>query len=203
MNQVALVGNITDDPELRYTQSGATSRASPSRSATAPSTTGSGRTSPTGSSAARHGAASPRTRAAPSRRACGSSSPASSPSARGRTTPATSASVEIQDSHVGPDLQFATAEVAKSTAEGLKSASDGPSAASSAEPLHVLLSEGRRHSRRPSRGLQTLPAAIAFAPSAVAEQREGTPRADVHCAEARSGLDAQDLLGHTGSGRER
>jgi hypothetical protein len=35
--------------------------------------------------------------------------------------------------HVGPDLQFATAEVAKSTAEGLKSPSDGPSAASSAE----------------------------------------------------------------------
>ena len=41
--------------------------------------------------------------------------------------------VEIQVTHVGPDLQFATAEVAKSTAEGLKSSSDGPSAASSAE----------------------------------------------------------------------
>ena len=34
--------------------------------------------------------------------------------------------------HVGRDLQFAPAEVAKSTAEGLKSSSDGPSAASSA-----------------------------------------------------------------------
>lgn len=34
---------------------------------------------------------------------------------------------------MGPDLQFATAEVAKSTAEGLGSSSDGPSAASSAE----------------------------------------------------------------------
>ncbi len=41
--------------------------------------------------------------------------------------------VEIQVNHVGPDLQFATAEVAKSTAEGLGSSSDGPSAASSAE----------------------------------------------------------------------
>ena len=41
--------------------------------------------------------------------------------------------VEIQVTHVGPDLQFATAEVAKSTAEGSKSSSDGPSAASSAE----------------------------------------------------------------------
>jgi hypothetical protein len=42
-------------------------------------------------------------------------------------------SVEIQVSHVGPDLQFATAEVTKSSAEGLGSPSDGPSAASSAE----------------------------------------------------------------------
>jgi single-strand DNA-binding protein len=41
--------------------------------------------------------------------------------------------VEIQVTHVGPDLQFATAEVAKSTAHGLASSSDGPSAASSAE----------------------------------------------------------------------
>jgi len=42
-------------------------------------------------------------------------------------------SVEIQVSHVGPDLQFATADVTKSTAEGSKSSSDGPSAASSVE----------------------------------------------------------------------
>jgi hypothetical protein len=42
--------------------------------------------------------------------------------------------VEIQVTHVGPDLQFAIAEVAKSTAEGgWVSSSDGPSAASSAE----------------------------------------------------------------------
>ncbi|MGH2774733.1 MAG: single-stranded DNA-binding protein [Actinomycetota bacterium] len=41
--------------------------------------------------------------------------------------------VEIQVTHVGPDLQFATAEVAMSTAEGLGSSSDGPSAASSAD----------------------------------------------------------------------
>ena len=41
--------------------------------------------------------------------------------------------VEIQVTHVGPDLQFATAEVPKSSAEGLRSSSDGPSAAPSAE----------------------------------------------------------------------
>ena len=41
--------------------------------------------------------------------------------------------VEIQATHVGPDLQFATAEVPKSSAEGLGSSSDGPSAAPSAE----------------------------------------------------------------------
>ncbi len=32
--------------------------------------------------------------------------------------------VEIQVTHVGPDLQLATAEVARSTEEGLNSASD-------------------------------------------------------------------------------
>jgi single-stranded DNA-binding protein len=37
--------------------------------------------------------------------------------------------VEILVTHVGPDLQFATAEVAKSTAEGLGSASDKGSSA--------------------------------------------------------------------------
>lgn len=37
--------------------------------------------------------------------------------------------VEIQVTHVGPDLQFATAEVTKSTAEGSKSASDKGSSA--------------------------------------------------------------------------
>ena len=42
-------------------------------------------------------------------------------------------SVEIQVTHVGPDLKFATSDVAKSTAEGSRSSSDGPSAASSAE----------------------------------------------------------------------
>jgi len=45
--------------------------------------------------------------------------------------------VEIQISHVGPDLQFATAEVTKSTAEGSKSSSDGPSAASSADEKQI------------------------------------------------------------------
>jgi hypothetical protein len=41
--------------------------------------------------------------------------------------------VEIHVAHAGPDLQFATAEVAKSTADGSGSSSDRPSAASSAE----------------------------------------------------------------------
>jgi single-strand DNA-binding protein len=37
--------------------------------------------------------------------------------------------VEVQVTHVGPDLQFATADVAKSTAEGLGSSSDARSSA--------------------------------------------------------------------------
>ena len=37
--------------------------------------------------------------------------------------------IEIQVTHVGPDLQFATADVTKSTAEGLDSASDKNSSA--------------------------------------------------------------------------
>jgi single-stranded DNA-binding protein len=45
--------------------------------------------------------------------------------------------IEIQVTHVGPDLQFVTAEVAKSTAEGLVSSSDSPSAASSAEEERI------------------------------------------------------------------
>jgi single-stranded DNA-binding protein len=43
--------------------------------------------------------------------------------------------VEIQVTHVGPDLQFTTAEVVKSTAEGLSSTSDGsPRSRSSKAP---------------------------------------------------------------------
>jgi len=45
---------------------------------------------------------------------------------RRRSVPNKRQTVEIQVTHVGPDLQFATAE-------GLGSCSDGPSAASSAE----------------------------------------------------------------------
>ena len=37
--------------------------------------------------------------------------------------------MEIQVAHVGPDFQFATAEVVKSTAEGLGSSSDERSSA--------------------------------------------------------------------------
>jgi single-strand DNA-binding protein len=42
-------------------------------------------------------------------------------------------SVEIQVTHVGPDLQFAIAQVTKAQAVDWGPASDGPSAASSAE----------------------------------------------------------------------
>jgi single-stranded DNA-binding protein len=41
-------------------------------------------------------------------------------------------SVEIQVTHVGPDLQFATAEVAKSTAEVAKSTAEGLNSSSDA-----------------------------------------------------------------------
>ena len=46
--------------------------------------------------------------------------------------------VEIQVTHVGPDRQFATAEVARSAAEGLSSFSAGPSASSSAEEKQTV-----------------------------------------------------------------
>jgi Single-strand binding protein family len=90
MNQVALVGNLTDDPELRYTQSGAGLAGFTVAVSHRSKHNGQCGTSTTGSSAARHGERSPRTRAARSRRACGSSWPASSSSAAGRTTTATS-----------------------------------------------------------------------------------------------------------------
>jgi single-strand DNA-binding protein len=134
MNQVALVGNITDDPELRYTQSGAALanftvavshrskhngewqdvndgffRCTAWRSVAENAS----RTLKKGMRVFVAGKLVQRTW--------------QDDAGNKRQT------VEIQVSHVGPDLQFATAEVTKSSAEGLGSSSDGPSAASSAE----------------------------------------------------------------------
>ena len=133
MNQVALVGNITDDPELRYTQSGAALagftvavshrskhngewqdvndgffRCTAWRSVAENAS----RTVKKGMRVFVAGKLVQRTW--------------QDEAGNKRQT------VEIQVAHVGPDLQFVTAEVAKSTAEGLGSSSDGPSAASSA-----------------------------------------------------------------------
>jgi single-strand DNA-binding protein len=134
MNQVALVGNITDDPELRYTQSGAAlagfTVAVSHRSnhngewqdvkdgffrCTAWRSVGenASRTLHKGMRVFVAGKLVQRSW--------------QDDSGNKRQT------VEIQVSHVGPDLQFATAEVTRSTAEGLNASSDGPSAASSAE----------------------------------------------------------------------
>jgi hypothetical protein len=75
-----------------------------------------------------------RTQAAASRRACGSSSPGKLVQRSWQDDSGNKRqSVEIQVTHVSPDLRFATAEVTKSTAEGLGSSSDGPSAAFSAD----------------------------------------------------------------------
>jgi single-strand DNA-binding protein len=118
MNQVALVGNITDDPELRYTQSGAALanftvavshrskhngewqdvndgffRCTAWRSVAENAS----RTLTKGMRVFVAGKLVQRTFEVEGNK---------------RTV------VEIHVSHVGPDLQFATAEVAKSTAEG-------------------------------------------------------------------------------------
>ena len=54
MNQVALAGTMTDDPELRYTQSGAALAGFTVAVTHRSKHNGGGRTSTTGSSAARH-----------------------------------------------------------------------------------------------------------------------------------------------------
>ena len=129
MNQVALVGNITDDPELRYTQSGAAlagftvavSHRSKHNGEWQDVNDGFFRCTAWRSNAENvaqtlkkgmrvfvAGKLVQRTFEVEGNK---------------RTV------VEIQVSHVGPDLQFATAEVAKSTAEGLGSTSDKSSSA--------------------------------------------------------------------------
>ncbi len=118
MNQVALVGNITDDPELRYTQSGAAlagftvavSHRSKHNEEWQDVTDGffrctawrsvaenASRTLKKGMRVMVVGKLVQRTFEVEGQK---------------RQT------VEIQVTHVGPDLQFATAEVAKSTVEG-------------------------------------------------------------------------------------
>ena len=134
MNQVALVGNITDDPELRYTQSGAAlagftvavSHRSKHNGEWQDVTDGFLRCT-TWRSVAEN--ASRTLKKGMRVLVAGKLVLRSWQDNDGNKRQ----SVEIQATHVGPDLQFATAEVAKSTAEGLNASSDGPSAASSAE----------------------------------------------------------------------
>jgi hypothetical protein len=90
MNQVALVGNMTDDPELRYTQSGAAVAGFTVAVSHRSKHNGERQDVTDGFFRCIAWRSAPRTRAAPSRRACGCSSPASLSSGRGRTTPATS-----------------------------------------------------------------------------------------------------------------
>ncbi len=133
MNQVALVGNITDDPELRYTQSGAAlasftvavSHRSKHNGEWQDVTDGFFRCTAWRSVAEN----ASRTLKKGMRVFVAGKLVQRTFEVEGNKRQ----TVEIQVTHVGPDLQFATAEVAKSTAEGLRSSSDGPSAASSAE----------------------------------------------------------------------
>jgi single-strand DNA-binding protein len=134
MNQVALVGNLTDDPELRYTQSGAAVCGFTVAVSHRSKHNGQWQDVNDGFF-----------RCTAWRSVAENASRTLKKGIRvfvaGKLVQRTwqddddnkRQSVEIQVSHVGPDLQFATAEVTKSTAEGLKSPSDGPSAASSAE----------------------------------------------------------------------
>ena len=134
MNQVALVGNITDDPELRYTQSGAAlanftvavSHRSKHNGEWQDVNDGFFRCTAWRSVA--ENAAQTLTKGMRVFVA-GKLVRRSWQDNDGNKRQI----VEIQATHVGPDLQFATAEVPKSSAEGLGSSSDGPSAAPSAE----------------------------------------------------------------------
>jgi single-strand DNA-binding protein len=134
MNQVALVGNITDDPELRYTQSGAAlagftvavSHRSKHNGEWQDVNDGFFRCTAWRSVAEN---ASRTLKKGMRVFVAGKLVQRTWQDVAGNKRH----SVEIRVTHVGPDLQFATAEVAKSTAEGLGSSSDGPSGASSAE----------------------------------------------------------------------
>ncbi len=133
MNQVALVGNIADDPELRYTQSGAAlagftvavSHRSRHNGQWQDVTDGFFRCTAWRSVAEN----ASRTLKKGMRVFVAGKLVQRTFEVEGQKRQ----TVEIHVTHVGPDLQFATAEVTKSTAEGLSSSSDGPSAASSTE----------------------------------------------------------------------
>jgi len=123
MNQVALVGNITDDPELRYTQSGAAlagftvavSHRSKHNGEWQDVTDGFFRCTAWRSVAEN----ASRTLKKGMRIFVTGKLVQRNFEVEGQKRQ----TVEIQVTHVGPDLQFATAEVAKSTAEGLGSSS--------------------------------------------------------------------------------
>jgi single-strand DNA-binding protein len=124
MNQVALVGNITDDPELRYTQSGAALAGFTVAISHRSKTNGEWQDVNDGffrctawRSVAENAAKS--LKKGQRVMVIGKLIQRSFETEGQKRTV-----VEIQVQHVGPDLQFATAEVAKSTAEGLGSASD-------------------------------------------------------------------------------
>ncbi|MCA1851659.1 MAG: single-stranded DNA-binding protein [Beggiatoa sp.] len=118
MNQVALVGNITDDPELRYTQSGAAlagfsvavSHRSKHNGEWQDVTDGFFRCTAWRSVAEN----ASRTLKKGMRVFVAGKLVQRTFEVEGQKR----RTVEIQVTHVGPDLQFATAEVAKSTAEG-------------------------------------------------------------------------------------
>ncbi|MBA3629475.1 MAG: single-stranded DNA-binding protein [Actinobacteria bacterium] len=119
MNQVALVGNITDDPELRYTQSGAALAGFTVAVSHRSKTNGEWQDVNDGffRCTAWRGVAE---NAAHTLKkgmrifVAGKLVQRSWQDNDGNKRQ----SVEIQVTHVGPDLQFATAEVVKSTAEG-------------------------------------------------------------------------------------
>ena len=119
MNQVALVGNITDDPELRYTQSGAAlagftvavSHRSKHNGEWQDVNDGFFRCTAWRSVAEN---ASRTLKKGMRVFVAGKLVQRSWQDNDGNKRQ----TVEIQVTHVGPDLQFATAEVAKSTAEG-------------------------------------------------------------------------------------
>ena len=134
MNQVALVGNITDDPGLRYTQSGAALAGFTVAVSHRSKTNGEWQDVNDGffrCTAWRSVAENASRTLKKGMRVfvAGKLVERSWQDNDGNKRQ----TVEIQVAHAGRDLQFATAEVAKSTAEGLSSSSDGPSAASSAE----------------------------------------------------------------------
>jgi single-strand DNA-binding protein len=133
MNQVAVVGNITDDPELRYTQSGAALATFTVAVSHRSKTNGEWQDVSDGFF-----------RCTAWRSVAENASRSLKKGMRvfvaGKLVQRTfevegqkRQTVEIQVTNTGPDLQFATAEVAKSTAEGSSSPSDVPSAASSVE----------------------------------------------------------------------